>query len=227
MTREVAIGTYEAAMMNDTTVTLYGTKEEKLSAAVAIIRYVITDLLEWTPEEALNNLDDVIAKEMRIDKIVQRYVPYPFDLDKSQDYDYLVSLCFPSQVQYDPEDKVIAFYKKIISGEETRFPKNYFAGDNGMYKAGLLLMYIISRHMPIHDNDVAPLYRTFADTKKIRQKFNEWRITDIAKREYNSPLEFLHYSLPYELANDMLYSNYMYRSVREQYAKKKLTKPAM
>lgn len=213
MTRQMAISRYENMMMGKQKLMLSGSEQEKQTAALDIFHYVITDLLGWTPEEAQDCLNKEIAHKMHLDILIKHYIHCPKDIQKDSDYDYFVAMAFPHDVQYDERDGLIAMYKRIMRGEQQRFPQHYFNGDHGRYKASLLLMYVIDHNIPVNEKKISDLYALFADGKRINRLFKKWKLDKSPSDPFSSPLEYLHYSLPSDLANDFLYSYYSFSTV--------------
>lgn len=225
MNRQMAIARYENMMLGKQKLMLSGTDQEKEKAALDIFRYVIEDLLGWTPEEAKDCLNKEIAQKMHLDTLIQRYIHCPKDIQKDADYDYFVAMAFPHEVTHNEREGLIAMYNRILRGERERYPKHYFNGDHGRYKASLLLMYVIDKNLPVNEKRISDLYALFADRKKINKKLKEWKLDDAPSAQFSSPLEYLHYSLPIDLANDFLYSYYSFMDVYEN-DKKEVKKSA-
>ena len=121
MDRQMAISRYENMLIGKQKLMLSGTDQEKQAAALDIFRYVITDLLGWTPEEAKDCLNDEVVHKMHLDTLIKHYIHCPKDIQKDSDYDYFVAMAFPHDVRYDERDGLITMYKRILRGEQQRF----------------------------------------------------------------------------------------------------------
>ena len=219
MDREFAIKQYEDNLLYGRRYSFPGTKADKQKDALEIVRYVVSEVMEWSPQTAMKSFDWNVVKELKLDEIIEKYITCPTDIDIHEDPDYVIALAYPGQVTYDVEQKVINVYKKILRGGRPRFPKNYFIGDNGAYKAAVLLMYVLSRQLRDEAADIPSLYKMFANTSYINPLLKKWKIGDVFKNLYNSPLDFLHFSLPEDEADEFLYSNYLYDNIRAEYIK--------
>ncbi len=231
MERTAAIGRYEDFMLGGRKFLLTASTNDKEAAAAelesnayAIIRYIVTDLLEWTPQEAVECITPEIAKVMRMDVIIDKYITVPKDVQKTEDYDYFIWRAFPREVDYSPTTNLIRLYRKILVGDIKKFPRNYFDGVMGLQKAAALLMYVISRNIPFDDERVGELYERFADSSSINRKLKEWKIHDVRRSLYATPLEYLHDSLPDDLADSFLFNYYMFMNTYQYYASKKPAK---
>ena len=221
MNRELAIIQYENHILYGKRYTLSGTKQDKKDAVLAIIKYVISDVLCWTPDVAVKSFTWDIACQMHLDYLIDTYLECPQDIDKHVDLDYIIYITFPDDVYYDPEEKVIRTYRKVLTGELNRFPKNFFSGENGPYKAAILLLYVIGRFMRVEEGDIEALYDAFANTAAMNQKFKQWKIGSVCQNLYQTPLDYLHRSLPSDQANNMMYANCLYNNIRQMYLTKK------
>ena len=59
--------------------------DAKQKEALAIVRYAVTELLEWTPQDAMDSMNEEIMEQLRLDKIIT-YIRYPKDLSKKKDF---------------------------------------------------------------------------------------------------------------------------------------------
>ena len=209
MQREIAIERYEQLILKKNSITLNGEAEEKAEAAKAIIRYAITEILQWTPEEARDHITWDIIKQMKLDKIL-RYIPYPTDIDKVKDPDYMIYSAFPD-MEYDIRRQILRVYNRLMNGEIEEFPKKIFEGPRGREKAVILLDEIIRTRLST--SSIEQLYERFADTAKANRKLAEWKIYSISRKLYCTPLDYLHYSLSEENRDEFLYTFYQYRNV--------------
>ena len=172
---------------------LSGTAEEKSNAAKMLVRFGVRDLLRWTPQEAVDHISKKIMSLMCFD-VLMRYIKFPTDLDPSVDFDYMIALCFPNEVRYDVRRQVVRLRERIERNELKKFPKNIFDGERGRQKAAILLNAFISEK--ISAKDTTDLYRQFANIAKMNRMLKEYGIDYVCSCLYNTPLEYLHYSLP-------------------------------
>ena len=215
MRKENAIARYEDMMLHGTRLTLNGTDKEKEQAALDIIRYVITEGLRWTPEEAMDCLNEQSAKAFKLDKLINKYIHFPSDVIKGKDYEYVVHLAFPDKVKYDPMRTILDMYRRVLHEKQDRLPKRYFVGNDGEYRAGVLLLFAINMNIPQQASDTKELYALFADTSKANKYLREWKLFGVSRCLYYSPLEYLHYSLPESEVNDFLFNYYSFKNIFE------------
>lgn len=113
------------------------------------------------------------------------------------------------ELQFDP------YFKKAKENGRARykFPKNYMSGTVGRMRAGLCLQYMIMTFFSFHSID--EMYSYFSNTQKAVNTLKKYRLDTVYETLFNSPLEFLHYSLPEESRNETLYNYYLFRNYTE------------
>lgn len=214
MARETALSRYEDLLLGKHLhFYLSGSDKEKEQDALAIIRYIVNDLLHWTPKEAMECMTPYIASRMHMEKLMT-YITLPIGVSE-EDYDYAVHLAFPDETRYDVERKVIEHYKQLINGTKTKFPKNYFSkASGGIFRARVLLVYAIATNLSVEEGDMLELFRIFADTTQANKLLKDWKLLNTCRTLYNrSPLKYLYDSIEHTPEVELLYNNFFFNSV--------------
>lgn len=201
-----------------------GTDSEKRKVTGHIWRYAILHLLHWTPEDALTYLNPQLIKELKLD-LTLKYVSIKFDEKKNFDPTVVLSYAFPEKIKYNESEICIDEYCKVMKLgkyqddiEPHRFPKNFFANENGSLRAAIVLNYAIKAFLP--EYTINDLYFFFADTPKAMLWLREKRLNINTKVMYTNPLDYFHYSLPNSKQNDFLYHFFIFM---KEYKKIKIT----
>lgn len=193
----------------------YSEPTDKCLCAKYIVRYVISDLLGWTPQDAAAHLTVEKMDALGLTRIVKEGIPIPKDIPRD-DCRYMLSLVYPEEIRYDRSREVVSMYERIMDEDDPidRFPKDYFAGAYGVYKANVLLMYLLSRDYPgLIRPDPAGLYDLFSDTERGVKLLRGWHIYEAyLKLPYSSPLEYLHRALPERVSNPFIYDCMIFRA---------------
>ena len=225
MEKETAIKKYEDLLLGTNThFYMSGSDAEKEQAALTILRYIITDLLGWTPQEAMEGIPQHIAEQMHIPKLMV-YIQYPRDIDEKTDYDYAVYKAFPDEVTYDARKKIIRLYRKVLSGDKNKFPKNYFnEGKGGRFRAKTILVHAIDTNLTIKQKELPELYKIFNDEETAKKLLKEWRLLSVCRTLYDgNPLLYLYESLSESEEGEFLYNYYtfkhMYKNFEAKYDK--------
>lgn len=133
-----------------------------------LIKYLIEDILHFTPEEALKNLNIKIFKEYKLVSIL-KYIEKPVELEKS-DLSYVVFYAYPELCKYSQKDLTVNFYKKVLSGEKRNFPKNYFLdGIKGEERAKYCIQYLCEDFLNLRIEDI-PQTLTIPMLRKYKLK---------------------------------------------------------
>ena len=196
---------YENLLMRGGRFELYGTDEEKDESAKMIVRYAVTELLEWTPKEAQEHMTRDLMKRLKLD-IVASYILCPEDLNKDQDLDYLIAICF--HLPYDFRRQLMRQYTRILNGDATKFTKECFRGIQGREKIAYLLQHFIAHNVVARNRE--ELYALFADSASMNTRLRNAGIYTAYHNIYPTPLEFLHYSLPRSEQDEFLFGYYRF-----------------
>lgn len=191
--------------------------DAKQKEALAIVRYAVTELLGWTPQDAMDSMTDEIMKQLRLDKIIT-YIRYPKDLSKKKDFGWMIHLAFPNETQYDVSDQVLKLYQRVKRGELKRFPKRVFEGENGAQKLAVLLSDYISKNLVA--KNIEELYEIFGDNARGNVLMHDARLFYAYHELYDTPLEYLHESLGRD-RDEFLYSYHQYMSALGEIEKNK------
>ena len=168
---------------------------EKERYALSLIKHVIEDYLRWTPTMARDNLSLAVLKEWNLDRMAER-ISFPKDLEQSLDMFYIVHKLWPQAVPMNAQDIYIQIYRRVlfpIDGHKAKYPKGYFSGKAGMNKACACLKYAIENFL--HFSSVDEMYAFFSNKKKVSAFFKKYKLTLPAKTFFNSPVEYLEYTL--------------------------------
>lgn len=215
MNDTIAIARYEELLLHKTNrFYLTGTDAEKEQSAISVLKYIITGLLNWTPQEAVVGLTPYIAKQLHVD-LLMAYINQPRDVLPEEDYDYLVHMAYPDDIGYNPEAKIIRNYNYVIKKIKPRFPKNYFNRSmGGKMRARCILGYVIDENLILNDHAEIVLYKMFSDNGTILPLLKKWKLKNVCKMLYDDdPVEYLHDTL---IENDMgtfLYNFYSFKKL--------------
>ena len=189
----------------------YG-KGENEENALAVIKYAFTRYLRWPPEVIAKRLNHEIMEKLHLLSLMQ-YIDYPIEYKKDKDYYYLVTLVYHRH-RLTFRDKTIHTYEKIISGEIPKYPKEYFVGSEGQRRAHICLQYLINNYLDI--KTINELYHFFA-TRESFQMLRKYRLNSVCRDIFDTPVDYFHYTLPYEKRNEFLYHFYKFKMLTQLY----------
>ena len=176
-------------------------KLSKEKDALAIIRYAITGILGWTPDEAFYYFNEKTLKALKLEQVC-KHIEFPKDLKPKVDYWWYIYKAFPAQVKYNPNERVLNLYRQMMKNEIKHFPKGVFEGREGSDKLNLILHYFITENIPA--STIEDLYDAFGNRAEAVKFLKEGKLYHAYKDKYSSPIDWLHDSLG-EDANNLYY----------------------
>ena len=127
-TRENVINIYEKILSGEqkTFSPYFFQPQYRNERVVCLIRYVVEEKLNVTPEKALEMFDADLVNKYQLDCIL-KYVDKPVEyLDENMQH--LVYFAYPELPKPTTKDLAIMVYRDVLEGRRKTFPKNYFLG---------------------------------------------------------------------------------------------------
>lgn len=178
-----------------------------------IVRYAFTYYLGWTPEQIRYNIDSEILVKLRLDGIIRQRIRFPVELDAMENLQYLVHRMYPDRYSYNQRQAILTYYDRVLSGQTKRFKKGFFTEENGTYRAGVCLqrmLQLIGQFQSIRE-----VYDLFASTEG-RKMLSKYKLSSAARDLYEFPIDFLHYSLPEHMSDQLYYNKLRFELINEK-----------
>lgn len=175
--------------------------------ALEIMKYSFETYLQWTPMEICDWLTMDIIKQLKLNSLL-RYIIYPKELEITSDLFYMAKLLYPSSISFSQTELILYVYKRMLSSKRGKFPKEFFNGVNGIYRATVCLRYMIEHYIPF--DNIPQLYQLFA-SPKISKLLRTYKIIGVCEDLFGTPLDFLHETLTEEQKNNGLYLYYKFK----------------
>lgn len=172
--------------------------------AVGVIRYAVEKLLGWSPENAVQLLNQNYIHFMKLDQMI-KYIAFPSDVSK-EDTDYILYLLYPKLINYDIQKYTLRVYKDVLNNDG-RYPKDYMYGYLGMLRAKICLQYSIKNNCIFKSAD--ELYKFFASRDCIKY-LKKHKLYQLYVNFYETPLEYMHDSMPTSVRDNFLLHNYLF-----------------
>lgn len=195
---EVLMGkrkTYSASCMN---------KAQGSKTSRDMLHYIFSYYLRWTPEQARDCLTPEIVKAMKLESLINR-IPSPPEINREEDLYFVAWHVYPHTVNVSKGELVVKVYTDVISGRASKFPKNYFDGNDGYVRARLLFLIMVKEYLSFES--LEQMYAFFASDAG-RKAINQHKLTVPLRELYASPLDYLHDSLRKDQKSDELYIKY-------------------
>lgn len=128
-------------------------KRYRKKRLITLIKYLIEQKLQITPEEALKTLNVKILKEYKLFCIL-KYIEKPVELEDN-DVSYIIYFAYPNLNPPSQQELTIAYYKKVLNKEKNSFPKNYFLdGIAGEERARYCVRYLCEEVLKLKEEDI-------------------------------------------------------------------------
>ncbi|MBP3784572.1 MAG: hypothetical protein J6I68_15105 [Butyrivibrio sp.] len=219
---------YEELLMGQRTrfeASFKGTPAENKKEVGHIWRYAIEELLGWTAEEALKNLDSNIVKALMLNTT---FAGLGYEPKKTyiSDYRFILQYAFPESIKYDFVAETIAEYEHVAGlgmwqndPEKYKYAKNFFSDENGISRGNILLRHIVNLYLG--DMSLKEKYMFFSQDSAKAKKWIRNHYLDAPLKTYSSPLDYFHNALPPGERSDLLYNACQFRFPYEPPIKRK------
>lgn len=172
--------------------------------ALAVYRYAIEELLEWTPVDADRFFSLTVADRMKLTPLLL-YIDFPPEIiDVQGKITYVLHLLYPQQIHYDFRGYVIEIYTEVLQGKR-KYPRDFMYGHKGLLRAEICLQYILNKEMVFESKE--SLYEFFT-SGNIYGFLKKKKLYQLYRSFFAKPLDYLHESLPEEIRNEFLYQFY-------------------
>ena len=168
-----------------------------------ILRYVVEDILHWTPQEMYYKLNAEIIKKFELRQILS-YITTP---PEAGDTDYFVyaHILYPDKIELDSEKLTIITYEKMLEGKLQKYPRNFFEDDKGRRRAIICLHYCLMNNENF--SSIEEMYSLFSNTSQAQIFLRKYKLTPAYMNGWNSYLQYLHDALGTQ-ASELLLHQY-------------------
>lgn len=182
--------------------------------AVNVIRFTSETFWGWSPEHLRDHLTVRRLADWKLRTMLD-YISFPEGMSKTRDSDlyYISCLAYPNLNLTSTEDFILTIYKKILDGTSEKFPKHFFDGFNGPYRASVCLQYAISHFRPFKSK--SEMYDFFG-TRKCLSFMRKVKLLPSAKNTYDCLAEMLHNGLGYSDKSEYLFLYYRLFQILEE-----------
>lgn len=181
--------------------------------ALSVFKYAIERYLKWTPMQAYSMFNYALAKKMKLHPLILHII-FPAELSPTKDLWYIIHKIYPAVIKLDERTLITDMYSRILSGELRKFPNDYFFDIKGSIRAGVCLQYILEHY--ILYNSIEEMYYSFSCTNKIRLVLSKYKLGNVYTLFFDTPLDYLHYSLPDSQRSDFLYQYYKFKETYDK-----------
>lgn len=191
--------------------------DTKEQMALELIKYVNETYWRWTPAMLRDWLSVEIMKEWKIKQLL-RYIRFPQDLHKEADMFYIAHLIYPDIIKINRQDIYLSVYRRVLSKDLKKYPKDYFSGNYAANKACACLKYAIENFHPF--TSLEEMYRFFG-TRKCLKFLREYKLAIGSKGLFDAHIEMLYLALPPSQQIPFLFQFYRFNQMFDENKRKK------
>ena len=172
--------------------------------ALELFRYAVSSRLHWDKYEMRDHLDMNTVKKLKLKPLLD-YIKFPVGFNPSTSLFYIAWCLYPETKNKSITDVELETYDHFLSGLIPKMPKMYFDGMEGLNRAYHCLIYAINKYKPCIENDIYYLYEFFSSVNAISFLSNI-KLIKVCNAFSITPLDFIHYALPFNQRSDLFYS---------------------
>ena len=159
------------------------------------------------------------VEKMKLDRVMN-YLKFPEELNKTKDFFYVAHMMHPKIVPYDQKSLSLKVYRDILEGRMSKFPKNYMNGADGKKRAEYCFSYMITHFLDFEDTEsIYDYFSRLIGTQALKKH----KLFLVSSGLFESPVDYLHESLPDGQKNEFLKSFFKYRYICEKFRKNNIS----
>jgi len=170
---------------------------ENEKIALEIIRYAIEYYLQWSPEYAEQHLTQDIVDLMKLGPAFERII-WPEEMWDGGDPAFVVAKLYSDEVEYDYEQRICYVYDTYIKNRSSGYPKDFFKGAYGMYRAIISLRYVLAKYVLF--TDPVSAYQFFY-SGNITRWLEKMGLVNACTENFEFPIDYLNSAMNIELRN--------------------------
>ncbi len=171
-----------------------------------IIRYACTYYLGWNDAKIKLNLNEDTLKTLKLYDFVNTYFQVPSELAFYRIY-WVLHILYPKEYKYDFRTATLLVYEKILDGELTKYPKNFFLEANGRLRALICMQMALQRH---GFSSIENIYKKFSNEEFANRFIKDYHLEKayFYNYQYFDVMTYVHEALPSHQRDEELYEKY-------------------
>ena len=175
-------------------------------SAIAIGRFAFEYYLQWTPHDIKARLTKDILKQLKLDKLFEKYADFPHELNSKKDMYYYAHWLYPDVIKYDIRGSVLEVYRDLLDGKRSVYSMNFFNDDYALERAEICLQEALRRNEFKNEYE---MYELFA-SDEAGKFLEKYKLVKPMQMYYKAPIQFLYSALPDELKNEFWYNYFLF-----------------
>ena len=180
----------------------YIKKNTSEKEVIRVLDYAFRMILGWTPEMVRDYLTPEVIDGIKLERIIKK-IDFPPEHNAKRDFYYYAHVVYPDTIKIDKKELVLAVYRRILDGEQPKFPKNFFVTAKSEDNLSICMEYAVN--VFAGEDSVTKLYGRFADRNWAHNFFEVSRLDVPLEEYYQYPIDMFHDCLPDEEKDELLY----------------------
>lgn len=185
-------------------------KKSEQKAVIALCRYVFKDLLDMGPRETQELCSKELLCKFELWDLIEKSVEFEPGMTEKEQCEYIAHLCYPKDVGFNKRKYIVGIYEDVMAGK-MKYPKLFFSDKAGMIRGCICLQYVLDKYYSF--TTIADLYKLFNDEDKATVILKKNKLFKACFSQYDTALDFLHYSFPTNRRNTFLYNYYKFKRI--------------
>ena len=169
-------------------------------------RFAFDYYMQWTPHDIKTRLTKDILKQLKLDKLFEKYADFPHELNSKKDMYYYAHWLYPEIIPYDIRNSVLNVYRGVLDGKRNLFSMNFFNDDYALERAEICLQEALKRNEFKNEYE---MYALFA-SDKAAEFLEKYKLAKPAQMYYKTPMHFLYSALPDSYQNEFWFNYFIF-----------------
>lgn len=169
-------------------------------------RFAFTYYMQWTPNDIKTRLTRDILRQLKLDKLFEKYVDFPHELNVKKDMHYYAHWLYPELIPYDIRSSVLNVYRGVLDGKRALFSMNFFNDDYALERAEICLQEALKRSEFKNEYE---MYALFA-SPDVGEFLERYKLTKPAQMYYKTPMHYLYSSLPESYQSEFWFNYFVF-----------------
>ena len=169
-------------------------------------RFAFDYYMQWTPHDIKTRLTKEILKQLKLDKLFEKYADFPHELNSKKDMYYYAHWLYPDIIPYDIRNSVLNVYRGVLDGKRNLFSMNFFNDDYELERAEICLQEALKRNEFKNEYE---MYALFA-SDQAAEFLEKYKLSKPAQMYYKTPMHFLYSALPDSYQNEFWFNYFIF-----------------
>lgn len=169
-------------------------------------RFAFDYYMQWTPHDIKTRLTKDILKQLKLDKLFEKYADFPHELNAKKDMYYYAHWLYPDIIPYDIRNSVLNVYRGVLDGKRNLFSMNFFNDDYALERAEICLQEALKRNEFKNEYE---MYALFA-SDQAADFLEKYKLSKPAQMYYKTPMHFLYSCLPDSYQSEFWFNYFIF-----------------